>query len=196
MTKSKAGRPRSEKAQQAVLNATYELLNENGGKKLTIEAIAKKAGVGKPTIYRWWPSLADIVLEAVLSQANVKIYVPPYESLNITLRQFLRNSMKSINEGDGSNLRYLMSLAQQDESFRDRFRENFVAKRQEILKSILRQAVDANEICSTQDLDILVDLIFGSMWYRLLIGHGTMDETFADELTEIIIRLGKHDGFF
>ena len=191
MTKSKAGRPRSEKAQQAVLNATYELLNENGGKKLTIEAIAKKAGVGKPTIYRWWPSLADIVLEAVLGQANVKIYVPPYESLNITLRQFLQSSMKSINEGDGSNLRYLMSLAQQDESFRDRFRENFVAKRQEILKSILRQAVDANEICSTQNLDILVDLIFGSMWYRLLIGHGTMDETFADELTEIINQLSK-----
>ncbi|ACS78946.1 TetR/AcrR family transcriptional regulator [Maridesulfovibrio salexigens] len=193
MTKTKAGRPRSEKAKQAVLNSTYELLTESGGKKLTIEAIAQKAGVGKPTIYRWWPSLADIVLEAVLNQADVKIPVPPYESLNTTLRQFLRSSMKSINEGDGSNLRYLMSLAQQDESFRDRFRENFVAKRQEILKSILRQAVDANDISSTQDLDMLVDLIFGSMWYRLLIGHGTMDEVFADKLTDIVIKLGNSD---
>ncbi|WP_320172924.1 TetR/AcrR family transcriptional regulator [Maridesulfovibrio sp.] len=192
MTKTKAGRPRSEKAQQAVLNATYKLLNEHGGKKLTIEAIAREAGVGKPTIYRWWASLADIVLEAVLSQADLKIPVPPYESLKTTLRQFLRSSMKSINEGDGSNLRYLMSLAQQDESFRDRFRGNFVAKRQEILRSILEQASEAGEISLTQDLDILVDLIFGSMWYRLLIGHGAIDEAFADELTEIIIKLGKH----
>ncbi len=58
-----------------------------------------EARVGKPTIYRWWPSLAEIVLEAVLSQADVKIPVPPYESLNVTLRQFLRSSMKSISEG-------------------------------------------------------------------------------------------------
>ncbi|WP_421900649.1 TetR/AcrR family transcriptional regulator [Maridesulfovibrio sp.] len=192
MTKTKAGRPRSEKAQQAVLNATYELLNENGGKKLTIEAIAQKAGVGKPTIYRWWPSLADIVLEAVLSQADNKIPIPPYESLQTSLRQFLHKSMESINEGDGANLRYLMSLAQQDDSFRDRFRENFVLKRQAILKSILEQAVEANEISSTQDLDILVDILFGAMWYRLLIGHGIMDESFADKLTETAIRLGQN----
>ena len=192
MTKTKAGRPRSEKAQQAVLNATYELLNENDGKKLTIEAIAKKAGVGKPTIYRWWPSLADIVLEAVLSQADSKIPVPPYESLQTSLRQFLRNSMESINEGDGANLRYLMSLAQQDDSFRDRFRENFVSKRQAVLKSILEQAVEANDISSTQDLDMLVDILFGAMWYRLLIGHGIMDESFADKLTETAIKLGKN----
>ncbi|TIH19278.1 TetR/AcrR family transcriptional regulator [Marinifilum sp. JC120] len=191
MTKTKAGRPRSEKAQQAVLSATYELLNKNSGKKLTIEAIAKKAGVGKPTIYRWWPSLGDIVLEAMLSQADSKIPVPPYESLQITLRQFLRDSMKSINEGDGGNLRYLMALAQNDESFRLRFKENFVAKRQEILKSILQQAVDSNEISPTQNLDTLVDMVFGSMWYRLLIGHDTMNESFADELTEIVIKLEK-----
>ncbi|NDV21315.1 TetR/AcrR family transcriptional regulator [Desulfovibrio sp. JC022] len=191
MTKTKAGRPRSEKAKQAVLSATYELLNEDSDKKLTIEAIAKKAGVGKPTIYRWWPSLADIVLEAVLTQADSKIPVPHYESLQTTLGQFLRRSMKSINEGDGENLRYLMALAQNDDSFRTRFKDNFVSKRQETLKSILQQAVDSNEISPTQDLDILVDVVFGAMWYRLLIGHGKMDESFAVELTETVIRLGK-----
>ena len=66
MTKAKAGRPRSEKSQEAVIQAAHALLRETGGAGLTVEAIARRAGVGKATIYRWWPSLADIVLEVGL----------------------------------------------------------------------------------------------------------------------------------
>ncbi|MFA9393829.1 MAG: TetR/AcrR family transcriptional regulator [Halodesulfovibrio sp.] len=189
MMKAKIGRPRSEKSQEAVIKATHELLHEQGGAGLTIEAIARRANVGKPTIYRWWPTLADIVLEAVLLQATTKIMVIHFESLQKTLSQFLKQSMKTITDGDGAHLRFLMAHAQKDEDFRKRFRDNFTAQRRTVLRSIFLQAMERGQISPEQNLEMLIDIVFGTMWYRLLIGHAPMDESFADELTEVVIKL-------
>lgn len=189
MMKTRAGRPRCGKAQEAIIKATHELLHEQGGAKLTIEAISKRANVGKPTIYRWWPTLADIVLETVLLQAGTMITILPFTSLQETLRQFLRQSMKAITDGGGEHLRFLMAHAQKDEEFRIRFRNNFTAERRAALNSIFVQAIEHGQIDSEQNLEVLLDIVFGSMWYRLLIGHAPMDESFADELTDVICRL-------
>lgn len=191
MAKTKVGRPRSEKSQEAILNATRDLLAEKGGANLTIEAIAKRAGVGKPTLYRWWPSLADIVLETMLRQADSEIAVPPFKSLRTTLRQFLSDSMKAITDGGGAHLRFLMAHAQKDDAFRDRFRDNFVAKRRAVLNSIFEEAVKAGEIASEQNRELLVDIVFGAMWYRLLTGHATIDDEFAGELTDAVTTLAQ-----
>ena len=190
MTKRNIGRPRSARSQKAIIDATNALLKEKGGTGLTIEAIAKRAGVGKPTIYRWWPSLADLVLEVLLGQADAEIAVPPFRSLRETLGRFLRQSMKVIADGAGVHLRFLMAHAQQNDAFRERFRENFTARRRAVLKSIFLEAARRGEIGSERDLDLLVDMVFGAMWFRLLVGHHAMDESFADELTEVIITLG------
>nr|WP_321513171.1 TetR/AcrR family transcriptional regulator [uncultured Pseudodesulfovibrio sp.] len=187
MAQSKIGRPRSEEAQKAILNAAHELLCENGGQGLTIEAIAKRAKVGKPTLYRWWPTLADIVLEAALCQADTDITVPSFVSLRETLNLFLRQSMKAIADGGDVHLRFLMAHAQQDDEFRKRFRDNFVATRREALRSLLRQAVECGQIAPGQNLETIVDIVFGAMWYRLLVGHASMDNAFAEELTELVI---------
>ncbi|SIO15002.1 TetR/AcrR family transcriptional regulator [Halodesulfovibrio marinisediminis] len=192
MENTKIGRPRCEKAQQAVMKATHELLNEKGGSGLTIEGIAKRAKVGKPTIYRWWPSLADIVLDVVLRQAGTDIPVIKFESLEKTLHEFLRQSMKATVDWGGAHLRFLIAHAQKDEDFRKRFRNNFSLTRRSVLLSIFQQAVERGEISPEQNLEILTDLIFGSMWYRLLIGHAPMDMSFAEELTEITIQITKN----
>lgn len=193
MTKPKIGRPRSVRSQSAIIDATNQLLNEGGGAGLTIEAIAARAGVGKPTIYRWWPSLPDLVLDGLLKQADAKIAVPPFTSLRETLGQFLRRSMEVINEGAGVHLRFLMANAQQNEGFRQRFRDTFTARRRAVLHAILKQGVDGGHLDPAQNLELLVDLIFGAMWFRLLTGHAAMDETFADELTDVIVALGDPD---
>lgn len=190
MAKAKVGRPRSEKAQEAILNATHELLHETRGSGLTVEAIARRAGVGKPTIYRRWPALADIVLDALLRQADSEIPVPQCATFRETLNRFLRLSMQSINKGAGVHLRFLMAQAQRDVAFHDRFRDNLVAKRRAALMTIFLEGVANDEISSDQNLDLLVDMVFGAMWYRLLTGHAPMDEDFADELTEAVVRVG------
>lgn len=189
MAKANVGRPRSEKSREAILSAAHDLLTEEGGAGLTVEAIARRAEVGRPTIYRWWPTVADIVLEVVLRQADKDIAVPACESLDATLRRFLRQSMKAIADWGGVHLRFLMAHAQRDEEFRQRFRDNFVAKRRAVLRSIFEQAVERGQIGSGHDLDLQVDIVFGAMWYRLLVGHAPLDESFADELTEAATRL-------
>lgn len=186
---NKTGRPRSEKAREAILGATHALLHENDGKGLTIEAIARRAGVGKPTIYRWWPSLADIVLDALRSQADATIAIPQYASLHQCLQEFLRQSMQAINQGAGVHLRFLMAQAQTDQAFRKRFQELFVAKRRAVLRALLQKGVERGDIPPEQNLEILVDIIFGAMWYRLLTGHAPVDVAFADELTATVLRL-------
>lgn len=187
MAKVKIGRPRSEKSQAAILNAVDALLKEKGGSALSIEAIAKRAKVGKPTLYRWWPSLADIVLEAAFRRADTSIPVPSSESLRDMLRLFLRQSMTAIVEGGGVYLRYLMAHAQQDDAFRARFREHFVANRREVLRSILQKGMDRDQMGSNHDLELLVDMVFGAMWYRLLTDHAPLDNSFAEGLTEVVM---------
>ncbi len=184
MAKARVGRPRSEKSREAILDAAQDLLQETGGVGVSIEAIARRAGVGKPTIYRWWPSLADIVLEGLLDQADKGITVPSSDSLREKLRHFLGLSMEAL-DWCGVHLRFLMAQAQMDEEFRERFRENFVANRRAALKSVFQQAREQGDIAPDRNLDLLVDAVFGAMWYRLLVGHGALDQAFADALTEL-----------
>lgn len=188
--KPKVGRPRSEKSREAVLRAAHGLLGE-GGAGPTIEAVARRAGVGKPTIYRWWPTLADIVLEALLEQAEQDIAVPDYTTLRETLGTFLRLSMESIVGGSVAHLRYLMAQAQQDDGFRERFRERFVAKRRAVLRSIFTTAQERGDLVSAHETDLLADMIFGAMWYRLLTGHAPMDAAFANALADAAQALAK-----
>lgn len=183
---ARIGRPRSEQAQTAILQAARELLQEKGGAALTIEAIAQHAGVGKPTIYRWWPSLADLVLEALLEQANAEIPVPALGSLSKDLKAFLHHSIQSITAGAGVHLRYLMAQAQQSEAFRERFREGFVSRRRAVLSSLFEQAAKRGEIKSGPDVPLLVDMVFGAMWYRLLVSHAPLDDAFADGLAGLV----------
>lgn len=186
MADARVGRPRSEQAHDAILDAARDLLNERGGSAPTIEAIARRAGVGKPTIYRRWPSVADIVLEATLRQAESDIPAPAESSVRDALREFLRRSMITAAGPDGAHLRFLLAHAQSDDAFRRRFRDGFTAKRREALKSILTRTDERGETRSRIDPDTAADIVFGVMWYRLLVGHAPLDEALADELTDLV----------
>jgi AcrR family transcriptional regulator len=184
MARTKTGRPRCEKARKAVLGAADELLRENGPGGLTVESVAARAKVGKPTIYRWWPALADIVLETMLRRAKAEVPVPDHATLKDGLRQFLRLSVDSLSGDVADHLRFLMAQAQRDEDFRARFREKFVAERRGALRSIFLLAARRGQARPGLDPDIPVDLVFGAMWYRLLTGHAPLDRAFADQLAD------------
>lgn len=183
MGKSKVGRPRSERAREAILTATGDLLDETGGSRLNVEAIARRAGVGKPTIYRWWSSPADIALEVVLGRADAEIRIPLDIPPGEALREFLRRSMTALDGRNGAHLRCLMAHAQTDPAFRERFRTRFTERRRAALKSVLARLREDDLIDPARDLDLASDIVFGVMWYRLLVGHAPLDEALADDLT-------------
>src|SRR2546423_9642127 len=135
------GRPRSETSQQAILTAALELVAETGYAGLTIEGIASRAGVGKQTIYRWWPSKADVLLEASAVKADLHVPVVDHGSYRADLRAFLQASYRLANQPQlGDLLRAMMAEAQIDPEFGNRFRIAFLERRREAFAVITNRA--------------------------------------------------------
>lgn len=184
-TERKVGRPRSERARRAVLSATLELAAERGPNGLTMEAIARRAGVSKETVYRWWRSKAEIVLEALAQHGEEAIPVPDSGSFAADLRTFLRATADALDPPTQQLLRSLASAAAADESFAGTVREQFIARRRDALAELLTRAVERGELTNAGAAASL-DLIFGSLWYRLIFRVGLLDRDWANELTDTI----------
>ncbi|MBJ6763812.1 TetR/AcrR family transcriptional regulator [Myxococcaceae bacterium JPH2] len=195
-SKGRPGRKRSEQSRAAVLEAALKVLREQGYAALSIEAIARDAGVGKQTIYRWWTSKASVVLEALIAQAPTPLVPPLHGSLGEVLEAFLASTFQTLKNprGTGDILRGLMAEAQLDAQFATEFRTGLIEKRRELLRSVLAQAQERGELAADADLFLLVDMAFGVMWYRLLVGHAPLDRALAHELATLLLRAGAPSG--
>jgi AcrR family transcriptional regulator len=183
------GRPRSEEARRATLGAAVALVGEGGSPVATMDAIARRAGVSKQTVYRWWSSPAEILLEALNEGAAQLAPLEETGELEQDLRRFLRRSVLGAREPVGRLLAALMAEAQRDPEFGESFRSEFLAKRRGVLRQLLGHAAERGEIAPDVDLDFLVELFFGTLWYRLLAASGPLDRRFADELTDALLML-------
>src|SRR3954469_6481005 len=121
------GRPRSEDARHAVLTATLELAAESGPAGLTMGGIAERAGVSKETLYRWWRSKAEVVLEALAHYGDEAIPVPDSGSLAGDLRAFLGATAAALDLPTRQLLRSLAAAAASDASFAAQVRDQFLA---------------------------------------------------------------------
>lgn len=183
------GRPRSATAHQAILDAALGELRERGYAALTIEGIAGRAGVGKQTIYRWWSSKADVVLDAVLDLASTRIIVPDEGSLSDDLVAFLRATFRQ--RGERPVLIGLMAEAILDPTFATQFRDRFLFSRRAALRSILQRAVERGEVAAELDLELLIDVVYGVLWYRLLLDHAPITEAAGQQLAALVVRAAK-----
>jgi AcrR family transcriptional regulator len=183
------GRKRSESSRKAILRAALDALKSEGYAAISIESIARSAGVGKQTIYRWWSSKGSLVLDALREDAKEAIDEQQSHDPIENLRLFLSSSFRRLTEpeGTGRAVCWLMAQAQLDPKFLISFREEFVRVRREALLRVLRDGRD-NEALRQEDEEFLMDLVFGAMWYRLLIGHGDLDDSFARRLSDLVFR--------
>ena len=185
------GRPRSEEARLATLGAAVALVGEGGSAVATMDAIARRAGVSKQTVYRWWSSPAEILLEALNEGAAQLAPLEETGELERDLRTFLRRSVRGAREPVGRLLAALMAEAQRDPQFGESFRAGFLAKRRAVLRELLEHAAERGELEPDVDLDFLVELFFGTLWYRLLAASGPLDRRFADDLTGALLTLAR-----
>ena len=163
------GPKRSEQARLAILSAAFELTQEVGYRGLTIEGIAARAGVGKQTVYRWWSTKADVLLEAGALKADVKVSVADSGSFRGDLEQFLRDSFTLLAfPGLDGLLRSLMAEAQIDPAFATRFRDGFLNRRRDVLAAILDRARKRGDAPRDISDELAADVVFGVIWYRLL----------------------------
>jgi AcrR family transcriptional regulator len=174
----KVGRKRDEGSRLAVLSAAWDVTVESGFAALTVEGIATRAGVGKQTIYRWWPSKADVLLEALAEKADLEVTVEDHGSFRGDLKAFLADSGSLLHHlGVAAVLRVLMAEAQLDPEFKQRFQAGFIARRRAALSMIMGRAARRGDHPAVAGTDTLIDLVIGLIWYRLLVADGNLTAT-------------------
>lgn len=177
------GRKRSEESRLAILTAAFELLGEVGYAGLTIEGIAARSGTGKQTIYRWWPSKADVLLDAMATKADLYVPIPNTGSYTADLRAFLHASFALAHRPPVTDgLRALMAEAQIEPAFGDRFRASFLQHRRDALGTILNRAQSRGELPPGLSPGTIADIVFGTIWYRLLATRQPLDDQLVEEL--------------
>jgi AcrR family transcriptional regulator len=184
------GRPRSEKAQKAILAAAIELLLEQGLHAVSMDAVAGRAGVSKATIYRWWPSKELLALDALATEWQVTAPDATRDtgSLRGDLLARLRPWLRQLRDKPyGRVVAGLVATAQADAEFAELYLERFVRPRRDAMRPVLLRAIDRGEISRTVDLEVALDLIYGPIYHRMLHGHAPLDERFARNLVDTIL---------
>jgi AcrR family transcriptional regulator len=184
-TATTRGRRRSERSHEAIIGATQELLVERGYPDLTIEGIAARAGVGKQTIYRWWPSKAALVLEAYLAGSEA-VPLPAegttaHEDVTALLGWLIAVLAQPIG---GHVVGGLVSDLQHDPDLAEGFHRDVVPARRQAMVAALERGRDRGEIRADADLELAVDALHGAVFYRLLLSGRPLDADFADHLAE------------
>ncbi|MEV7928770.1 TetR/AcrR family transcriptional regulator [Kitasatospora sp. NPDC088264] len=181
------GRRRNEAAHQAILDAALHLLAESDGTPVTIDAIARSAGVGKQTVYRWWPSKGAVLLDALTDRADQDVPGPDTGTLRTDLRAFIATTFDgSQRDTTAPALRTLVREAARDPHLAD-LMQTFTATRRTTLRDLLARGRERGELADDTDLDLIVDQVYGVFWYRFILGHAPLDATVADRLTNSLV---------
>src|SRR5262249_48926965 len=144
---------------------------------------AERSGSAKTTIYRWWPSKAAILLDAYINTRARHIPSPETGKLKTDLEWFVRQTCRALRETSaGPAMAALMAEAQRDDAVRSVFREQWIASRRKVLKSLFSQAIARGELSEDVDLELAADFVYGPIWYRLLNGHAALSDRFARAL--------------
>ncbi|MEH2363182.1 TetR/AcrR family transcriptional regulator [Nostoc sp.] len=165
---SPSGRPRSIHADQAILQATLDLLAEVGYESMSIEAIASRAGVGKTTIYRRYTSKEELVADAIESLRD-DLAIPETGSFWGDMDILIKNAAKKIDSPLGrQTLALIISTASSNPQFAEVYWTKYTKLRREAFAKILERAKSRGEIHKDADVDLIIDLVSGSLYYALI----------------------------
>jgi AcrR family transcriptional regulator len=161
---------RSERARQAILTAAIELCREQGYAGTTMEGIAKRAEVGKQTIYRWWPSKAAVIQEALNERASTSTDFPDTGDIVADLCTQMTSVVKLLTSAEfvpyaGG----LIAAAQTDPAVAKSVVETMIEPRVRACKERLERARQQRQLRSDVDLDDVIELLYAPLYYRLLL---------------------------
>jgi AcrR family transcriptional regulator len=181
-------RPRDSRATASILRAALEQDEELGFDGLTVEGIAARAGVAKTTIYRRWPNVSAIVMDAFL--AEVTRMAPIQE--RTTVRESFAASMRMLARGylgrQGKILQPLLGRAQLDEKLREAVRKRWVEPQRQFAREIIRRGIERGELRAGLDPDVVLDALYGALYHRLLVpyDHASISDAYVDALVDTV----------
>ncbi|TDE52787.1 TetR/AcrR family transcriptional regulator [Nonomuraea mesophila] len=180
---------RNEASRRAILSAAFALVQEVGYAKLSIEGIAARAGVGKQTIYRWWPSKGAVLFDAFLMLSEQPdsgdSALPDTGDLEADLKAVLRATVEELNDPRYDEpMRALNTEITHDPALAALYAERLDGPMRELKKDRLRSAQRAGQLAGDLDLDVAVDLIWGPLLNRWLQRTGALTPGYADSVVE------------
>ena len=181
------GRPRSEQARVAILAAARQLLEEGGPSAITMEAVAALAGVGKPTVYRWWPDRHAVAMAALMEDEAAVITKQTPRSVLAALRQQLVSIANRFATSTGRHVASLLAASESESELSKAFRNHFVLMRRSEGEALLHSAIERGEVRGDIDVEVALDQLYGPIFFRLLIGHAPLDGSFIDRSVDQLL---------
>ncbi|MEV4240512.1 MULTISPECIES: TetR/AcrR family transcriptional regulator [unclassified Nocardia] len=186
--RTRSGNRRDEAARLAVLHAADDLLVEHGFGALTIEAIARRAGVAKQTIYRWWPSKVEILLDTLIEDSDKRLPVPTDKPTAENIRAYIRGFARFLTrEPAGKVLLALIAEAQHNPGTAESFHTRYLDPRRARERDMLAHAIDAAEISPELGLDATLDALLGPLVYCALTG-ASIPRALTSSLVEDLLK--------
>ncbi|MFH8384732.1 TetR/AcrR family transcriptional regulator [Kitasatospora sp. NPDC018058] len=178
---------RSERARRAILDAVFEVAGAKGYGKTTIEAIAATAGVGKPTIYRWWPSKGAIALDAVNDRIGDSMDFPDTGDIAADLTAQLTAVAAMLTGDTGTLYRGIIAESQSDPDLAAALRATFLEPRIQRCVRRLDAAVAAGQLRADLPTRTMVDILYAPVYYRILLGAGPEETLRSPLLVETVL---------
>lgn len=182
---------RSERSRRAILDAARELVSEVGYAKVSIEAIAARAGVGKQTIYRWWRSKGAVVFDSflALSEGAEGMALPDTGDVEADLKAVMRATVAEFADAAfEAPVRALNMEIINDPGLAAQYREKLAGPVDEAKKERLRSAQRAGQIAADADLDLALELLYAPLYQRWLLRSGPLTPEYADALVDLMLR--------
>ena len=175
------GRPRSEGTRMQILAATARLLETRTVQSLSIEAIAREAGVGKATIYRWWDAKALVVIDAFVEHHIVKTPMPRNLPPGKAIATHLVSLIHEYAGWSGRIVAQIIAEGQADPAVLRVFRERFHYGRRALVREMLEEWRVSERIRAPENVEMLAELLYAPVYMRLMTGVGALDDRFAQE---------------
>lgn len=189
---ARMGRPPSKAARShtAVMDAVYELLQETSARSLTMETVAKRANIGKPTLYKWWPSKAVLLMAMFHERLAEKPGKPPATTIEAALIAKMRRLVTSLNGLFGKVMADLIAEGQSDPQLLQDLHDHVRMRREQSIAEI-EQGKASGEFRSDLDSEIVVDMLLGPLYYRLLLGFRPLTQAYVNQLTRQVLQAIK-----
>jgi AcrR family transcriptional regulator len=182
------GRPRDARADGAILEAALELIAEHGVEALRVDDVAERAGVGKATIYRRYRSKDELVVAAVAALVG-EIRIPDTGSTEDDLLALMRDAVEVYGREPAAHaMPAVIGAMNRDSELARATREGFLAGRRSALRTVIERGIDRADLRADLDVELVLDVLGGPLFYRLLVTGGPIDTQLAQGVVDLLMR--------
>lgn len=182
------GRPRSERARQAILTAARDMIEELGPSRLTVEGVASRAGVGKPTIYRHWANAQELSMAVFVDLPDPQARGTDETSSLDDLRTLLKDMIARLDSRRGRQMALMLAGAEPESELFKAFSNHVMMDGRRRGAAILDAVKARGEIRDDVDTGLCLDLIFGAVFLRLLLDHAPLGDALADDAIALVLK--------